>query len=225
MSCTGPTGSFCAPPVPVTTVVAGPVGSTGPTGPTGPIGPMGATGLLGATGATGPMGPNGIGVQGPTGATGPNGVISMVGHFTGSQWSPSFPYTDVLLSGLVDGKILDFGSIPFSSGHYVIHLEVQVAWNGAALPILSGNYYLQHGPDPTTAGLPENLLKAFQWASYRNPPSNPLYAGVESYSHWVVADLNQGDHLYIKAGGIYLLGAQLSVFTTPNIVTSPGFIN
>lgn len=71
MSCC-PTSSdnLCQPPVPVTTIVAGPVGPTGPSGPTGPAG-------FGATGSTGPSGPQGvpgpIGTNGATGSTGPAG--------------------------------------------------------------------------------------------------------------------------------------------------------
>lgn len=71
MSCCPTTSdNLCQPPVPVTTIVAGPVGPTGPSGPTGPAG-------FGATGSTGPSGPQGvpgpIGTNGATGSTGPAG--------------------------------------------------------------------------------------------------------------------------------------------------------
>ena len=53
------------------------------------------------------------------------------------------------------------------------------------------------------------------------------YGEVEAYSHTVLANVTQGNNLYLQASGnFYLIGAQISVLNVPTyVVTSPGFIN
>jgi hypothetical protein len=235
-SATGATGScgspdpFCTPPVPVVTVVAGPQGATGATGPQGAQGFRGATGATGAQGATGPQGSIGItGPQGSTGIQGPTGVQSMVGFFSGAIWDPSTP-PGQKLTNLSDAKAIDFGQIGFASGTYLFHLEMQIGWagnlnagGGGYQPYLNGNAWFSSGTAFGTAA----LLQNFWWGRASTNVGTVNYGSAQSYGHWFVATVNQGDNLFLGTGSDwFLLGAQLSAFIIPPYnVTSPGFIS
>src|SRR4051812_44109886 len=119
MSCTGATGCcdqspICSPPVPVATIVAGPVGPTGATGPTGVQGDDGVSGPTGPSGATGPLGPIGLaGITGATGPSGPAGTSSLAAFFLGSIWGPSAPFTTAI-AALPDQVTIDLGVNPLA---------------------------------------------------------------------------------------------------------------
>lgn len=217
---------LCTPPVPVTTVVAGPQGMTGPIGPTGPIGLRGSTGPAGVPGPTGVQGNIGLkGDQGATGVTGSPGSSNPLALFTGAFWSPSYPYSDQL-NALVGDKIIDFGTIPFETGEYLFHLEMQVGWNGnpAGQNVKNGYCFIGNTLyDPDGPG----TIRKFYWAAEKLGSFGYTYGDVHSYSHWFTGNINQGSNLYLQCNAeFYLLGAQLCVFNLPSYtITSPGFIN
>ena len=148
MSCcaTGPTGSnLCSPPIPVTTIVAGPQGPTGPQGPQGLIGPTGPVGVAGPSGATGPLGPIGlVGQTGPVGPTGPIGSSAPVAFFSGFKWGPAAPYHNGIIGGIAQNLLMSLGAIPFATGQYLVHLNVQLVWNSQTngTSYWDGNLYL-----------------------------------------------------------------------------------
>lgn len=219
MSCLNQPFPSCSPPVPITAIVQGPQGSTGPTGPTGPIGPYGPTGASGLMGPTGPFGP-----QGNTGSTGPAGVTgpvnnSLIAFFTGHKWSPSYPYTDVINAGLGDFKTIDFGAIPFPSGNYLYHIQIQTAFNNH-IANFNGNFIVSTGSSPG-----QTTLQQFQTCQEGIIP-NVNFGIPYVYDQWFTNNVNQGDHIYIQGGGAYLLASTLTVFSIPQyVITSPGFIS
>lgn len=219
MSCSTPPFPSCSPPVPVTSIVAGPQGATGPTGPSGPMGiagPTGASGLMGPTGPFGPQGPKGAtGIQGSTGAT----DASLVAFFTGHKWAPSYPYSTVIESGLTDFQIIDFGSVPFASGQYLFKIGITAAFNNLRNNNLNGNFIVSRGPSPGVTTMVE-----FQTCQAGQIPG--VNFGIPyCYDQWFFTNVNQGDHIYVEGGGAYLLGATLTVFLAPPyLINSPGFI-
>ena len=123
--CSGPlvvgiTGATGLPGATGSTGSQGPQGEIGPTGSQGPQGEIGSQGLPGPTGSTGSQGPQGEigptgsqgpqGEIGPTGSQGPQGEIGPTGSFsgdsieirggiiTGSSFSGTPLYYDVVLS-------------------------------------------------------------------------------------------------------------------------------
>lgn len=225
-TCCTPTGccssvdSMCAPPVPVTTVVAGPMGPSGPAGPTGPQGLRGFSGATGA-GQTGPQGPIGLqGVTGITGATGVAGTSPILALFTGYRWNPNTPYTNALLE-LADQRLINMGAIPFSTGTYLFHVEMQLGWTGNGVESQSGDVWLQNGL--------ANTVATFKWARLRptSALTNDNYGTVSSYGHWVQAAVTQFNNLILNSGDdVFLLGAQITAYAAPaNVIISPGFTN
>ena len=192
---------FCAPPVLISQIVAGPVGPSGPMGPTGPAG-YGVTGPAGETGPQGQPGPIGAnGQTGATGATGPSGAP--VAIYSGVVWNPAVPTSD--LSNLSGSRVLDFGTTNFASGNYLFSLKMQIGWNGGAV-----------GPNNLNG-----TVKFMDGTTVRNQ-----YGVAESYDFWFMATVTNGQNVTITASDqFYLLGAQLVAFVQPtNIITSPGFI-
>jgi hypothetical protein len=212
--------SICTPPVPVTTIVGGPQGATGPTGPIGPqgiAGPTGATGLLGPTGPFGPQGfVGGTGVQGPTGPA----DTSVIAFFTGAQWEPSFPFSNVINAGMSFNQTIDFGQWPAASGTFLFELFMQIAWKSHGLPT-DGTFIFSVGAFPNS-----NIQNVFQWACSGNATASTTNLGTaQGFPFSFQATLNQGDHLYVNATSCYLLGAQLvALRNPPYVVVSPGFI-
>jgi hypothetical protein len=218
--CCSDVSMICQPPVPVTTVVAGPQGPTGPTGPQGPVGPRGFTGVTGQSGVQGVQGPQGLrGVTGPQGATGIAGDANPLAFFTGAYWNPVYPYADAL-NALTAEKIINFGAVPFNSGTYLFHFEIQVAWNANGGDT-SGDLFITQN-----IGEGEIGLKAIPFAKLTRNVGNVVYGTVESYSIWATLDITQGLSLYLKGNQQLLIGAQCVVFNLPSYtITSPGFIN
>lgn len=200
---------MCSPPVPVTTVVAGPMGPTGPSGPTGPNGAVGVTGPSGATGATGPLGPIGLqGITGATGVQGPSGASSLVAFYHGIVWGPTGPATTAI-ANLVDQLTIDFGAVPFTTGYYLFHLEMQIGWNAGASGAndRNGFFTFLDGADPR---------QGVTWGRLKSGSTGHGYGTVESYSLDFVTIVTQGNHLFLKAAAeSYLVGAQLTVFQVP----------
>ena len=221
MGCCGPTGPSlcgqgdfeCQPPVPVATVVAGPVGPPGATGPQGYDGQNGASGPSGPTGATGPLGAQGFaGPQGATGATGPNGVVSVIGYFSGAKWTPAAPY-NTALNAVPYNRTLNFGIVPFASGNYLCHLDIQLGASGLSGNALNGTLGFYNGPTDVID---------IPWAQNVNGGNNGWSHG---YPHDFICTLTQGATLFLRSTGqVYLLGAQLIVMPVPSYnVISPGF--
>ena len=211
----GPMNDMCAPPVPIATIVAGPVGPTGATGAQGPAG-FGVTGPTGATGIQGQPGP--IGANGPQGATGPAGASGApIALFTGVFWNPSVPTND--LTSLSGSRVLDLGTVNFDSDTYLFSLKMQIGWNaGAAGPNdLNGSVDFQDGVD---------VRQTFKWGRSKSEAAGYQYGVAESYDFWFMAYITNGQNLRLTCSDqFYLLGAQLTAFPVPtNIITSPGFI-
>ena len=206
---------FCAPPVLISQIVAGPVGPSGPMGPTGPAG-YGVTGPAGETGPQGQPGPIGAnGAQGATGATGPSGAP--VAIYSGVVWNPSVPTDD--LAALAGSRVLDFGTTNFASGNYLFSLKMQIGWNAGAVGPnnLNGTVLFMDG---TT------VRNTFSWGRLKTEAAGYQYGVAESYDFWFMATVTNGQNVTITASDqFYLLGAQLVAFVQPtNIITSPGFI-
>lgn len=206
---------MCAPPVPVTAIVAGPVGPTGATGPQGVAGygVTGATGPSGLTGQPGPIGTNGQ--TGATGATGPSG--QPVALFTGAFWDPANAAAD--LAALSGSRVIDFGTVTFSSGTYLFSLKMQIGWNGGAVGPndLNGSVEFMDGA---------TSRKTLKWGRSKTGESGYQYGVAEGYDFWFLADVTNGQNLKLIASDqFYLLGAQLVTLPNPlSIITSPGFI-
>lgn len=208
-------GNLCSPPVPVVTIVGGPVGPTGATGPSGPAG-FGVTGPTGATGAQGVPGPIGAnGVTGATGATGPSGAP--VALFTGVYWNPTSATAD--LAALQGSRVMDLGTVSFSSGNYLFSLKMQIGWNGGAVGPndLNGSVDFMDGTV---------LRQTFKWGRLKTEATGYQYGVAQSYDFWFITTITNGQDLrLICSNQFYLLGAQLVAFPLPvNTVTSPGFI-
>lgn len=206
---------FCAPPVLISQIVAGPVGPSGPMGATGPAG-YGVTGPAGVTGPQGQPGP--IGANGQTGATGPTGPSGApVAIYSGVVWNPAVPTSD--LSNLSGSRVLDFGTTNFSSGNYLFSLKMQIGWNGGAVGPnnLNGTVKFMDG---TT------VRNTFSWGRLKTEAAGYQYGVAEGYDFWFMATVTNGQNVTITASDqFYLLGAQLVAFVQPtNIITSPGFI-
>lgn len=228
MSCcaSGPSGPccsdpMCSPPVPVSTVVAGPQGPTGPSGPQGLIGPTGPSGVAGPSGATGPLGPIGlVGQTGPTGATGPAGSSAPVAFFSGFKWQPAPPFSNAL-GTLTVNVLMAMGAIPIASGRYLIHIEVQVAWNSLAVGISAwnGTWELRQRFD---AGTFDTLYLA-DFARRNDDNGRQGDGTVQSLSFWVVTNnLKQNWALELQASGdCYPVGCQVTVFNPPSYVITP----
>lgn len=227
----GATGScqtldmICQPPTPVVTVVAGPQGATGPQGASGLIGPRGFTGFPGPQGATGPQGP--IGLMGQTGPQGPQGVAgssSPLAFFEGAIWAPTFPYSSELNSYFNARRTLDLGTVPFSNGQYLIHLEMQIGWNGNPAGQNQRNGFAWIGQVQAD---PNQAIKTFYWTRIKNGGAGFSYGEVESYSHWFVGTLSQSSNLFVETSddGPFLLGAQVAVFNPASYtIAANGFI-
>lgn len=208
-------GNLCSPPVPVVTIVGGPVGPTGATGPSGPAG-FGVTGPTGATGAQGIPGP--IGANGQTGATGATGASGApTAFFTGVLWNPTTPTTDI--QNLQGSRVLDFGTVNFPSGNYLFSLKMQIGWNAGAVGPndLNGSVDFSDG---TT------VRKTFKWGRSKSEATGYQYGVAESYDFWFITTVTNGQSLRLTCTDqFYLVGAQLAAFPVPaNIITSPGFI-
>lgn len=206
---------FCAPPVLISQIVAGPVGPSGPMGPTGPAG-YGVTGPAGQTGPQGQPGP--IGANGQTGATGPTGPSGApVAIYSGVVWNPAVPTDDI--AALAGSRVLDFGTTNFSSGNYLFSLKMQIGWNAGAVGPnnLNGTVKFMDG---TT------VRNTFSWGRLKTQDAGYQYGVAESYDFWFMATVTNGQNVTITASDqFYLLGAQLVAFVQPtNIITSPGFI-
>ena len=224
MACTpcqnGPTGpgSFCGPPTPVTTIVAGPQGATGPSGPTGPQG----VGQTGASGATGPQGqPGALGNAGPAGATGATGPSSTpLALFTGALWNPVSPDTAALnLASLVGGRTIDMGQNPLPTGTYLWILTLQLAYAplGQGPISLNGSVSLLDATNP--------VFTTQQGVTRTD--SNATGGQGQPYCQTFVfqATTTNANELYVKATPqAYLLGATLAAWSLPTVVTSPGFV-
>lgn len=226
MSCSGATGCCdeqpcCSPPVPVTTIVAGPVGPTGPSGPTGPQGPTGPSGVTGIQGATGPLGPIGLtgqtGVQGPTG---PAGSFAPVAFFEGFRWSPGAPYSAALLAA-TSGLMLPLGSIPFATAQYLIHCEMQIAWaqNSAGVSAKNGDMFIRQRFD---AGTYDDIYQA-KWAAVNQDSGRSGSGTLQSYSFWFQATLKQFWNIELQAASDFtIVGGQMTVMNLPSFVVTPG---
>ena len=197
------------------------MGPSGATGPQGFDGQNGASGPAGPTGATGPLGPQGFaGAPGPTGATGPGAVNSIIAFFSGAKWGPAAPYSTALNS-LGYGHSVDLGVVPFASGNYLCILEIQVGWNGNAAQygfVRNGDILFFDGT---------NQREDFAWSQIKNGGVGYDYGTVSTYGHHFIAQLTQGNHLYVTAiNQAILLGAQLTVCPIPTYnIVSPGFIS
>lgn len=211
---------MCSPPVPVTTVVAGPQGPRGPTGPTGPVGAVGVTGPSGATGATGPLGPIGLqGITGATGAQGPSGASSLVAFFKGVVWDPAPDTPTVAIANLVDQLTLDFGIVPFTSGYYLFHLRMQIGWNAGASGANTQNGFFTFY-DGATA------LQGINWGRLKTGSTGHGYGTVTEYGLDFIVPVTQGNHLFLTAGvQSYLLGGQLTCWNLPPYEIPPGTIS
>jgi len=189
------------------------MGPSGPMGPTGPQGMYGSTGAMGATGPTGPQGPNGLqGLRGPTGPQGVAGAQSMIAFFRGSIWNPSYPYTTAI-DNLAGGNNIIFGSIPFATNQYLVHLEVQIGWNGNTAANKNGTFSLYCGDITNLA----NQIRQFQWGSNKVGGAGYDYGTVQSYSHWFICpSLVQGQALtLVVSPTMFVIGAQVAVFIVP----------
>lgn len=211
----GSQGDFCTPPVPIATIVAGPIGPTGPQGPTGPAG-FGVTGPTGATGIQGQPGP--IGANGPGGATGATGVSGApVALFTGAFWEPS--NASAQIPYLQGSRVLDFGEVTFAGGNYLFSLKMQIGWNAGAVGPnnLNGSVDVMDGP---------TNIKTLKWGLSKTGDSGYQYGVAESFDFWFIGNITNGQNLKLICNNqFYLVGAQLVAFTLPtNIITSPGFI-
>ena len=221
--CCNSNDQFCQPPVPVTTIVAGPQGPSGSTGATGIIGPRGATG---PSGMQGPQGVQGvIGLMGMTGATGVQGIEGIgrpLAFYTGARWNPTYPYSNEL-NALVGNRILNLGVTPFNSGEFLFHLDMQIGWNGNPSGQNQKNGFCWIGE---VMYAPDQAISTFPWARLKNGGSGFNYGEVESYSHWFTGTVTQGNSLYLQCTEeFYLLGAQLTAFYLPSYtINSPGFV-
>lgn len=209
-------GITCAPPIPIATIVAGPVGPSGPMGPTGPAG-WGVTGPTGASGVQGQPGPIGAnGQTGATGATGPSGAP--VAFFTGVSWDPEVATTS--LQVLQGSRVLDFGTVNFTTGDYLFSLKMQIGWNAGAVGPneLNGSVNFSDG---TT------LRKTIKWGRTKTELAGYQYGVAESYDFWFITTVTNAQNIRLTCSDqFYLLGAQLTAFPVPtNVVTSPGFIS
>ena len=144
----------------------------------------------------------------------------MLAFFSGAIWTPSFPYSSAV-NNLPYGVTVDFGIVPFSSGQYLFHVEMQIGWNGAVGGTRDGDFFLIAGNSPSDAA-----QFGFKWGSLRLGGSGFDYGTVQSYGHWLMATAIQGQHLYLRANDqAMLLGAQLAVFNPPPyMITSPGYV-
>jgi len=208
--------SLCTPPVPIVTIVAGPVGPTGATGPSGPAG-FGVTGPTGATGSQGIPGPIGSqGSQGVTGAAGSNGTP--VAFFIGAVWNPDVASDD--LQVLQGSRVLDFGTVNFTSGDYLFSLKMQIGWNAGAVGPngLDGSVTLNDG---------STVRQTFKWGRTKTGESGYQYGVAEGFDFWFVTTVTNGQNIRLAASDqFYLLGAQLTAFPVPsNVIAGPGFIS
>ena len=211
----------CAPPTPVTTIVAGPQGPIGPSGATGPQGNRGSTGVTGIQGATGPQGQIGLhGLVGSTGATGPAGTSSILAYFTGHQWSPTLPYNS-RIPAMTGNQILNLGQIPFATAGYICDFKIQFAWLGGAATNgagIDGDLNIQ-----SPLG---NQLAQIHWGLVNSTATT--VGVVQGYSHSILLPLEQGQNIYLTTSANFLLvGAQLSVYNFQNsgtyLINSPGW--
>jgi hypothetical protein len=211
-------GMRCCPPVPIPAIVAGPQGPSGPSGPTGPQGLYGSTGPIGSTGPTGPQGANGL--QGLQGATGPQGVAgaqSMICFFQGRIWNPAYPYTTAIDS-LAGGQTIVLGNIPFATGPYILHVEMQIGWNGSTAANKNGTATFYCGATSN----PANVIRQFQWGSNKIGGDGYDYGTVQSYSHWFLCTLYQGQPLTLVASsGMFVVGVQVAAFIVPPYMLNP----
>ena len=212
----------CAPPTPVTTIVAGPQGPSGPTGATGPQGNRGQQGSTGVTGPTGPQGQIGIhGITGSTGATGPAGTSSILAYFTGVQWNPAGSPYNGRIPTMTGNQIMNMGQIPFANGGYICDFKIQYAWLGGAATAGSGI----DGDLNIQVGL-GNTVATIHWGLYNSAATT--IGVVQGYSHSILLPLSQGSNIYLSTSANFLLvGAQLSVYNYQNsgtyIINSPGW--
>ena len=212
---------ICQPPTPVTTVVAGPQGATGPTGAQGATGLRGVSGPVGPQGITGPQGPIGLkGDTGATGQTGPAGSSAPVAFFVGQFWSPSndTPYSSQLVSYSNARTTFNMGNVPFASGQYLFHLDIQIGWNGNPAGQNQRNGWLWISQ--IEANDQTGYIAKFPWARIKNGGAGYNYGEVESYSHQFIGTLAQGQNLFVEGSddGPFLLGAQLTIFNVPDYV-------
>ena len=215
--------NFCVPPATLPVLVAGPVGPSGATGPRGFDGSEGPFGPTGPRGATGPIGPNGQnGGLGSTGATGVSGTGQPLAFFTGAKWEPPEPYSDAILSP-GSQRLLVMGNIPFSDGTYLMHLEMQVIWNGGAAGPnnVSGDLFVRQR---ASISYFEDII-AIRTGRIKTGTNGFGYGTIESYSLQFRASLKQGYSIELQCGTQYFLaGAQLTVFNMPPyVIVSPGF--
>ena len=208
--------SACSPPVPITTLVNGPVGATGATGPQGPAG-FGVTGVTGPTGPAGQAGPVGPrGVSGLVGATGASGAP--VAFFPGAVWEPTL--ASDALKVLQGSRTINFGTTPFS-GNYLFSLKMQIGWNGGDV-----------GPNGLNGTVTFNdgvfVRNTFNWGRTKDGLSGYQYGVAESFDFWFLATVTQGSNLTLGASDqFYLLGAQLVMFAQPATIVGgagTGFI-
>ena len=165
--------------------------------------------------------------MGPTGPTGPIGPVGgPVAFFTGAVWAPTGPGGGATaLQALQSGRVLDFGVFPAGSGAYLFHLAMQVGFytvaggstqNGTVQLLQSGS-----------------TLVTFPWAMINTPwtTTGPYVAPSQigaspGLDFWFQATVANGGDIQLKAfNNFYLLGAQLTCFSLPTVVTSPGFLS
>jgi len=217
MSGCGPCGpDMCQPPMPVTTIVAGPIGATGPTGPEGPtgFGVSGASAPTGPAGVPGPIGSNGA--TGATGAAGSNGPP--IAFFTGVVPSVTPPDTSTAqIIALQKNRTIDMGSNSLATNVYLVCLTVQHGWP----PFGSEGVNTFNGACDLMGGT--TVLASIPWGVI-----SPVAMGsAQSMAVWFRVTLTLGDQIFVKANtDFYLQGAQLAVFQdATNVVTSPGWIS
>ena len=142
----------------------------------------------------------------------------MIGFFPGVIWDPTGPYTTAL-ANLTDQLTLNLGAIPFASGEYLLHVELQIGWNPGAngANTRNGAFVLYDGT---------NARQAFKWGRMKTGSTGHGYGTAQSYSFWLTTLLTQGNDLKIVASTeAYLLGGQVSAFSIPPYKNAAGTLS
>jgi hypothetical protein len=160
------------------------------------------------------------GQTGPSGPTGPAGSSAPVAVFVGYKWGPDAPYTNALLT-IAQNVLMSLGAIPFATGTYLIHLEMQVAWHSQQVGVntWNGDIQLNQRFDPGTY---QTLYDA-KFGRINSDNGRQGNGVIESLGYWFVANnVEQNWNLELQASGdAYPVGCQVTIFNVPSYVIIP----
>lgn len=222
MACDKPNPAYCGlPQIQISGIGQGPAGTDGASayeiwlrqGNTGTVADFLAAlkGPRGAIGLRGESGPPGLHSDAlPAVSNGKDGMEHPVAYFTGARF-----HVDTIadacdkLTLLSGSRRLDLGTVPFKSGTYLLHLNLQFAWTGQVAGDLNGNCWVYQDETP---------LFEIDWGRlHRGTGWN--FGTIATLNDAFVATVTEGASLSLRASAAFILvGGSLSVFSNPNYV-------